>query len=59
MTKDSDFTTLSLVDGAPSKVIWIALGNCSTSEIEDALRSQAAAIEAFGSTGDATYLILR
>lgn len=31
VTKDSDFSELSLLRGFPPKVIWIRIGNCTTS----------------------------
>ena len=38
VSKDSDFSEMSVVLGSPPKVIWIRSGNCSTDEIEDILR---------------------
>ena len=38
VTKDEDFQRLSLLQGAPPKVIWIGLGNCSTADVEQLLR---------------------
>jgi predicted nuclease of predicted toxin-antitoxin system len=32
VTKDEDFHRLSVLHGAPPKVIWIGLGNCSTDD---------------------------
>jgi predicted nuclease of predicted toxin-antitoxin system len=40
VSKDTDFHHLSLLHGAPPKVIWIRLRNCTTVEIETALRSR-------------------
>jgi predicted nuclease of predicted toxin-antitoxin system len=39
VTRDSDFSELSLLRGFPPKVIWIRRGNCSTNQIEEILRS--------------------
>lgn len=39
VTRDSDFTELSILRGFPPKVIWIRRGNCSTNQIEEMLRS--------------------
>ncbi|MCH7800827.1 MAG: DUF5615 family PIN-like protein [Chloroflexi bacterium] len=39
VSKDSDFRQLSFNYGHPPKVIWIRLGNCSTAEIEEVLRT--------------------
>ena len=47
VTKDSDFTDMSAVRGAPPKVIWIRIGNCTTNELETLLRRHAHDIEAF------------
>lgn len=38
VTKDSDFSELTIIKGYPPKVVWIRRGNCSTSEIEAILR---------------------
>jgi predicted nuclease of predicted toxin-antitoxin system len=46
-TKDEDFRQRSYVLGAPPKVVWLRLGNCTTAEIEVVLRRAAAEIEAF------------
>jgi len=38
VTKDSDFNDVSVLRGFPPKVIWLRLGNCTTSDIEGCLR---------------------
>jgi predicted nuclease of predicted toxin-antitoxin system len=38
VTKDADFSEMSLVSGFPPKIIWIRRGNCSTRDIETILR---------------------
>ncbi len=38
VTKDVDFSDRSAIEGHPPKIIWIRIGNCTTSEIESALR---------------------
>ena len=38
---------LSLVFGNPPKVIWLRLGNCSTSQVEEVLRQNFDAIKLF------------
>ena len=45
VTRDSDYTDLSLIRGFPPKVIWIRRGNCSTQEIEQILRSATNSIQ--------------
>jgi len=47
VTKDSDFRHRSSLRGHPPKVIWIALGNCSTRMVEDLLRRRVAEVTEF------------
>lgn len=35
VTKDSDFSDLSVMQSFPPKIIWLRLGNCTTGEIEN------------------------
>ncbi|MDQ1524191.1 MAG: hypothetical protein QOG00_3686 [Pyrinomonadaceae bacterium] len=46
VTKDADYSDLSVLSGYPPKVIWIRRGNCETREIASLLRSDYEAIEA-------------
>jgi predicted nuclease of predicted toxin-antitoxin system len=46
VTKDVDFSELSLLQGFPPKVIWIRRGNCSTHDIETILRENLNSIKA-------------
>ena len=39
VSKDEDFNTLSVIRGSPPKVIWLQLGNCTTSQVESVLRA--------------------
>jgi predicted nuclease of predicted toxin-antitoxin system len=47
VTKDSDFRHRSSLRGYPPKVIWIALGNCSTRTVEYLLRKRVAEVTEF------------
>jgi len=47
VSKDRDFENLSVVKGAPPKVILVQLGNCSVQQIEDRLRRDAVRIGEF------------
>jgi predicted nuclease of predicted toxin-antitoxin system len=47
VTKDEDFHRLSVLRGAPPKVVWIRCGNCSTRDIAQLLRERWARIEEF------------
>ena len=39
VSKDADFSEMSVVFGFPPKVLWIQRGNCSTRDIEQLLRA--------------------
>ncbi|HSK72023.1 MAG TPA: DUF5615 family PIN-like protein [Pyrinomonadaceae bacterium] len=47
VSKDADMHDLSLVFGNPPKVIWVRLGNCSTTDVENLLRREFDAIKEF------------
>ena len=47
VSKDVDMHDLSLVFGSPPKVIWLRLGNCSTIDVEKALRRELDVIRMF------------
>jgi predicted nuclease of predicted toxin-antitoxin system len=59
VTKDDDFRALSLLRGAPPKVIWLVVGNTSTAEILRILLAYATAIEAFITEPITSLLTLR
>ncbi len=42
MSKDSDLIHISLARGLPPSIVWIRLGNCTTREVEEILRRNAA-----------------
>lgn len=54
VTKDGDFRQRSFLEGHPPKVIWVALGNCSTDAIESLLRRRKSAIDLFLSDDQAS-----
>ena len=58
VSKDSDMHQRSFVFGYPPKVIWVRLGNCSTSDVEQLLRRRFAAIKAFYEDDYASFLSL-
>lgn len=58
ISKDSDFNQLSFLHGAPPKVIWLRVGNCTTGAIEHLLHSRLAEIAALEADDDASVLIL-
>jgi predicted nuclease of predicted toxin-antitoxin system len=58
LTRDEDFIRLSLSRGAPPKVIWITLGNCSNATLIALIRGRYSDIEAFLAQDEATVLAL-
>lgn len=58
VSKDSDMHQRSFLFGAPPKVVWVRLGNCSTSDIEDLLRRHVQTLEEFEADEFATFLSL-
>ena len=39
-SKDADFSDLSMQYGFPPKFVWLRLGNCTTADVENLLRSK-------------------
>ena len=58
VTKDADFSDLSLLRGFPPKVVWVRRGNCSTNDIEEILRDHNAEIEDLAADETAGILTL-
>lgn len=58
VSKDDDFRSLSFLRGAPPKVVWLRLGNCTTHQIESLLRGRHADIMSFASQSEASLLLL-
>ena len=58
VTKDEDFERLSVLRGAPPKVIWIRLGNCTTEDVVRLLRLRREQIQRFAADPDADFLAL-
>ena len=58
VTKDSDFHEMSLLRGAPPKVVWIRRGNCSTLQIEAILRKHFPDIQSLLESPEAEFLLL-
>ena len=47
VTKDEDYSQMSVLLGSPPKVLWLLIGNCTTAEVEALLRLRLADILAF------------
>jgi predicted nuclease of predicted toxin-antitoxin system len=59
VTRDDDFVNRSALHGHPPKIIWIALGNCSTGQVESLLRWRVAEVRRFLAAETGSYLELR
>src|SRR5207302_7823098 len=57
-SKDSDMHQRSFLLGYPPKIVWVRLGNCSTSDVAQLLRKHFTAIEAFADDDYASFLTL-
>ena len=58
VTKDSDFSELSVLRGSPPKVIWLRIGNCTTVRAGFLLRDAFPRIQAFLTVGEENCLVL-
>jgi predicted nuclease of predicted toxin-antitoxin system len=58
VTKDEDFHRFSVMYGAPPKVLWVRLGNCTTDDVAGLLRRHRGDIERFVQQTEATFLEL-
>lgn len=58
LSKDADFRQRSVLYGHPPKVIWLVIGNCSTSQIELLIRANLDSISEFGADAQAAILEL-
>lgn len=58
VTKDSDFANMSRLHGSPPKVVWLRVGNCTTSRAEFVLVNLATKIQDFLTQGKDNCLIL-
>lgn len=58
VSKDADFRVRAELEGAPPKVIWINVGNCTTRRIEELLRQQSVVIHTFEQEPHEAILVL-
>ncbi len=58
VTKDEDFHRLSVLRGAPPKVVWLRVGNCATRDLAALLRQHAPDLAAFDAQFETTVLEL-
>jgi predicted nuclease of predicted toxin-antitoxin system len=58
VSKDSDFEERSVLSGAPPKLIWVRVRNCTSAEIESLLRAAFPVVKRFVQEDQETCLIL-
>jgi len=58
ISKDSDFQARSLLYGHPPKFIWLRVGNCPVSTIENLLKEHSVAIHEFMENEILSHLML-
>jgi len=58
VSKDEDFHQLSFLYGAPPKVVWVHLGNCTTADIDQALRRHHTDLLDFDANKEGAFLIV-
>ena len=58
VSKDADFFNLSIVRGAPPKVIWVRAGNANTRLISELLRANTLILQSFFADLDEAICII-
>ena len=58
VSKDSDFHQRSFLFGHPPKVVWVRLGNVSTSQVAETLRRHVQDLLDFHADPQAAFLVL-
>jgi predicted nuclease of predicted toxin-antitoxin system len=58
VSKDGDLHQMSLLYGAPPKVIWLRVGNCRTDEVLAQLQVNRAAILKFADDAEGALLVI-
>lgn len=58
VSRDVDFSELSVLRGFPPKLVWIRRGNCTTGDIEALLRQHSEAIKSLENDSDVGILAL-
>jgi predicted nuclease of predicted toxin-antitoxin system len=58
VSKDADMHQRSFLFGAPPKVVWVRLGNCSTSDVEKLLRQHFETLTVFCDDQNLSFLSL-
>jgi predicted nuclease of predicted toxin-antitoxin system len=57
LSKDSDFRQLSFLRGAPPKVVWLRVGNCTVAELRRTVRAYTEALRRFETAAESFLVI--
>ncbi len=58
VSKDVDFQQRALLLGHPPKIVWLRVGNASTTMVEDLLRNRHTELLAFEADATGAFLVL-
>lgn len=58
VSKDSDFSERSSLLGSPPKVVWLRIGNCTTTRADFMLRNAAPRVRTFFASAEESCLVL-
>lgn len=58
VSKDADFHQMSFLFGAPPKIVWLRLGNCTTDDVVRCLVRREASIVAFLRDPESALLVV-
>jgi predicted nuclease of predicted toxin-antitoxin system len=58
VSKDADFSEISMEIGYPPKLIWLKTDNCSTDQVEELIRANYSRISALPEAEDRAILVL-
>lgn len=58
VSRDGDFRQMSLLYGAPPKVVWLRIGNCRTDHVLARLREHRIAIREFADDSQGALLVI-
>jgi predicted nuclease of predicted toxin-antitoxin system len=58
VSKDEDFAERALLEGPPPKVVWIQLGNCTTTAVDELLRAHSEELLSFAADAEAALIVL-
>ena len=58
VSKDSDFVELSILRGAPPKLVWLRVGNCTTERAAELLHKHSHEIAALTTDDSLRYCVI-